>query len=102
MFRLEFHYQLRLGEFKQFYAIYQDLQEIARKKGFRPTTLWGATVGNLNKVVMFTDYDTISAFSEETNAYQSDTEYMNRWRDMNKHVDGYPYSELWESASEIA
>jgi hypothetical protein len=102
MFRLEFHYQVRLGEFKQFFALHQQLEEIALKKGLRPSTLWGATVGNLNKVVTFTDYDTISDFWEQTNAYQADSEYMNRWREMNKHVDGYPESELWESASQIA
>ena len=51
---------------------------------------------------MFTDYETISSFWEDTNAFQGDAECMNIWREMFSHLDGYPRSELFESAAEIA
>jgi hypothetical protein len=102
MFRLQFHYQVRVGEFREFYALFQQLDAVIHKKGFRPITLWGVTVGTVNHTVTFTDYDSISAFWEDTSAFQSDADCMKLWREMGKHIDGYPRSELWESASEIA
>jgi hypothetical protein len=102
VFRQLLRMQVRLTEFREFYRLYGELETTVRKKGLRPRTLWGATVGAVNEVGMFTDYETISSFWDDTNAFQSDVECMNIWRQMFSHLDGHPRSELFESAAEIA
>jgi len=102
MFRLQFHYQVRLGEFRQFYDLFEQLDKVVIKKGLHRSTLWGGTVGNLNNAVTFTEYETISDFWNDVNAFQADPDCMNLWRQMGRHVEGIPRSELWESAVQIA
>ncbi len=101
MFRLQTSFQVRMGQYKDFYSSYQQLVRVSSEKGFRPTSLWGATLGAMNSTMMSTDYDTISDFWNDVNAFQADADYMKRWRHMCSLVDGHPNQTLWESAVEI-
>jgi hypothetical protein len=102
MFRLLTSFQVRMGEYKDFYSSYQQLVRLSGEKGFRPASLWGATLGAMNSTMMSTDYDTISDFWSDVNAYQADADYMKIWRHICSLVDGHPNQMLWESAGEIA
>jgi len=59
-------------------------------------------VGNINSAILVTDYETMEAYNQNTKAFTNDPDVMNVWREMGKHVDGIPWDELWESASQIA
>ena len=62
----------------------------------------GCWVGNINSAILVTDYETMEAYNQNTKAFTNDPDVMNVWREMGKHVDGIPWDELWESASQIA
>ena len=59
-------------------------------------------MGNINSAILVTDYETMEAYNQNTKAFTNDPDVMNVWREMGKHVDGIPWDELWESASQIA
>jgi hypothetical protein len=94
--------QVRVGQWRDFYSLYEKLEHSVVAKNLVPTQLWIGTVGNINSGVLVTDYETIEAFDRDTKAFTNDPDLMNLWREMGKHVDGIPWDELWESASQIA
>ena len=102
MVRHQLHAQVRIGQYRDFYNLYEKLDKLVRAKKLVPTQLWGVTVGPLNSAVLVTDYDSIEGYDANLKAYQNDADLMNVWREMGKHVDGVPWDELWESAYQIA
>ena len=102
MFRHQLHAQVRIGQYRDFYNLYEKLDKLLRAKKLVPAQLWGVTVGPLNSAVLVTDYDSIEAYDANLKAFQNDADLMNVWREMGKHVDGVPWDELWESAYQIA
>lgn len=102
MFRHQFHVQVRIGQWRDFYSLYEKLDQLVRAKDLVPAQLWNVTLGQINGGVLVTEYETIEAYDRNTKAFTSDPELMNVWREMGKHVDGIPWDELWESASQIA
>jgi hypothetical protein len=102
MFRLQRHMQVRVGQWRDYYSLYEKLEQSPVAKNLVPTQLWISTVGKINSAVVVTDYETIEAFGRDTKAFTNDPDLMNLWREMGKHVDGIPWDELWESASQIA
>ena len=59
-------------------------------------------MGNINSAILATDYETMEAYNQNTKAFTNDPDVMYVWREMGKHLDGIPWDELWESASQIA
>ena len=102
MFRHQLHAQVRIGQYRDFYNLYEKLDKLVRAKKLVPTQLWGVTVGPLNNAVLVTDYESIEAYDRNLKAFVSDPDLMSVWREMGKHVDGIPWDELWESAYQIA
>ncbi len=102
MVRHQLHAQVRIGEWRDFYTLYEKLDMLVRAKKLVPTQLWAVTLGALNNGVLVTDYETIEAYDRNLKAFRNDPELMNVWRQMGKHVDGIPWDELWESAFQIA
>jgi hypothetical protein len=102
MVRHQLHIQVGVGQWRDHYSLYQKLEQLVRAKNLAPTQLWGATVGPINSAILVTDYETLEAYNQNTKAFTNDPDIMNVWREMSTHVEGIPWDELWESASQIA
>jgi hypothetical protein len=102
MFRHQTHLQVRGGQWRDFFSLYEKLEQLVVAKNLVPTQLWAVTLGQNNSAVLVTDYETIEAYDQNTKAFMNDPDVMNVWREIYKHVDGIPWDELWESASQIA
>ena len=102
MVRHQLHIQVGVGQWRDHYSLYEKLDQLVRAKNLVPAQLWGVTLGKLNSAVLVTDYETIEAFDRNVKAFTNDPDLMSVWREMGKHVDGIPWDELWESASQIA
>ena len=102
MFRYQLHSQIRVGEWRDYYRLYEKLEQLRRAKKLVPSELWAVTLGPINNAVMVTDYDSIDAYDRSMKAFTNDTDCMDVWREMGAHVDGIPWDELWESAFQIA
>ena len=102
MFRLQSHVQVRVGQWRDFFSLYEKLEQLVVAKNLVQIQLWAVTLGKINSGVLVTDYETIEAYGRNSKAFTNDPDVMNVWREMGKHVDGIPWDELWESASQIA
>jgi hypothetical protein len=102
MFRHQTHVQVRVGQWRDFFSLYEKLEQLVVAKNLVPIQLWAVTLGKINSGVLVTDYETIEAYGRNSKAFTNDPDVMNVWREMGKHVDGIPWDELWESASQIA
>jgi hypothetical protein len=102
MFRHLFYGQVSLGQWRDFYKLWEKLDQTIRAKNLAPTQLWAPTVGTLNSFMLTTDYETIEAFQANQTAFYGDAESMTIWRDMAKHLESPPEDELWETAKQIA
>ena len=102
MFRHQTHVQVRVGQWRDFFSLYEKLEQLVVAKNLVPTQLWAVTLGKINSGILVTDYETIEAYGRISKAFTNDPDVMNVWREIYKHVDGIPWDELWESASQIA
>jgi hypothetical protein len=102
MFRHQLHAQVRIGQYRDYYTLYEKLDQILRAKKLVPAQLWAVSLGPLNSAVLVTDYESIEAYDRNLKAFVNDPDVMSVWREMGKHVDGIPWDELWESAFQIA
>ncbi len=102
MIRHQFHAQVRVQHWREFYSLYEKLEELRRAKDLAPSQLWSPTVGQVNSALLITDYETIEAFDRQSKAFLNDPDLMRLWREMGGHVEGNSWDELWESAFQIA
>jgi hypothetical protein len=102
MFRHPQHLQVGDGQWRDFFSLYEKLEQLVVSKNLVPVQLWAVTLGKINSGVLVTDYGTIEAYDQKTKAFMNDPDLMNVWREMGKHLDGIPWDELWESAAQIA
>lgn len=102
MFRHQFHAQIQLGKFRDFYATYEKLDKVVRARDLVPGQLWARSFGNVNSVILVTDYDNLDAWYRATRSFYGDPECMKLWRELSQLCEGIPWDELWETAVEIA
>ena len=102
MVRHQLHTQVRVGQWRDYYSLYEKLDKLVRAKKLVPSHLWAVSFGQINAAVLVTDYDTIEAYDRNIKSFVGDADLMPLWREMGKHVDGIPWDELWESAQQIA
>ena len=102
MYRHLVYGQVRMGEWQEFYKLYEKLDETIRAKNFTPKQLWGPTVGTINSFMLTSDHETIEAWDRDTMAYHQDADYMKSWRAMGQLLEEPPQEELWETAFQIA
>ena len=102
MVRHQTHIQVGVGQWRDFFSLYEKLAQLVVAKKLVPTQLWAVKLGKINSAVLVTDYATIEAYDQNYKAFTNDQDVMNVWREMGKHADGIPWDELWESASQIA
>ena len=102
MFRHLFYGQVRMGEWRKFYELWQKLDETIRAKNLAPSQLWAPTVGTVNAFMLTTDYETIGAFQGNQTSFYGDADSMTIWRAMGQLLENPPEDELWQTAFQIA
>lgn len=102
MVRHQFHAQVKLGRFRDFYATFEQFDRAVRAKNLAAPHLWAKSFGNINGVVIVREHETLEAYDTDNRAFLVDTEIMDLWRELSQLVDGTPWDELWETASQIA
>jgi hypothetical protein len=102
MFRHLFYGQVSLGQWREFYKLWEKLDETVRAKNLAPPQLWAPTVGTLNSFMLTTEYETLEAFQSNQASFYADAESMSIWREIHKHLESPPEDELWQTAAQIA
>ncbi len=95
MYRYQFHIQVRSGHFAEFHKLHQELNAALRAKGLVPFQLWEAAIGRFNEFLMTAEYETLEVYEREPFAMHTDPACMGLWRDMDAHLDGIPWTDLW-------
>lgn len=103
MFRHRLHVHIHYGHFNDYLALAEQLNELARSRGWAESTFWAATVGTANELVIETDYPDLATFQRDNDAFSSDPEAMKLVRSGIEHVvEGSVYDELFETAPHLA
>jgi hypothetical protein len=93
---------VRIGQYREFYELWEKLDQTIRAKNLKPSQLLVATTGLYNACVVMTEYETIEAWHGEGDTFQSDADCMSIWREMGKYLEARPRVELWETSAQIA
>ena len=56
MYRHRFYVQVKYGHFKENLMVWEQLNELARSRGWPESTFWAPTVGTANEFIVETDY----------------------------------------------
>ena len=103
MYRARFHVQVKYGHFKDYFTICEQLNELARSRGWAESTYWVPTVGMANELIGESDYPDLETFQREGDAFSADPEAMALVRATSEHiVQGSAHSELLEAAPHLA
>ncbi len=104
MYRVRYHQKLRSAESRNDYLrLSEQLNELARQRGWREATFWTPTVGSFNEIVVELEYPDLATFEHESRALFTDpdaADLLLRFGDLVDH--GWGHSELWEQAFPIA
>ena len=71
MFRARFIAEARYGHFADYLKAVEQLNEIARERGWAEATFWVATVGTANELIAEVDYPDLATFEREGEAQGS-------------------------------
>ena len=95
MYRYQFHAQVQMAHWRDFQALFDELNAALQAKGLVPFQVWEAAFGRLNDAVMIFEYDTLEALERERAAFRADPTCMNLMRQITTHTDGIPWTDLW-------
>ncbi len=103
MYRHRIHAQIHFGHFNDYLALAEQLNELARSRGWAESTFWSPTIGTANEFVIETDYPDLATFQREGEAFSADAEAMKLIRSGIEHVvEGSVHDELFETAPHLA
>ena len=103
MVRARFIVQVRYGHFAEYLKSMEQLNEIARARGWAEATFWVATAGTANELIAEVDYPDLATFDREGQAQSADAEWMKIIRStVDMVVQGTGRSELLQTAPELA
>jgi hypothetical protein len=103
MVRARFIVQVRYGHFAEYLKAGEQLNEIARQRGWVEATFWVYTAGTANELIAEVDYPDLATFDREGEAQSSDAEWMNVIRStVDLVVQGTGRSELLQTAPQLA
>ena len=95
MYRYQFHLQVRMGHWRDFKGLVDDLNAALQAKGLVPFQLWEAAFGRLNDALMVAEYGSLDAYEREHLAFHADAACMDLWRAIGQHTDATPWTDLW-------
>jgi hypothetical protein len=103
MVRARFIVQVRYGHFAQYLKAVEQLNEIARERGWAEATFWVAAAGTANELIAEIDYPDLATFEREGAASAADAEWMKVIRStVDMVVQGTGRSELLQTAPQLA
>jgi hypothetical protein len=103
MVRARFIVQVRYGHFAEYLKALEQLNEIARARGWAQATFWVATAGTANELIADVEYPDLATFDQEGQAQSSDSEWMKVIRSTaDMVVQGTGRSELLQTAPQLA
>jgi hypothetical protein len=103
MVRARFIVQVRYGHFAEYLKAAEQLNEIARQRGWAEATFWVYTAGTANELIAEVDYPDLATFDGEGQAQSSDAEWMNVIRStVDFVVQGSGRSEVLQTAPQLA
>jgi hypothetical protein len=103
MVRARFIVQVRYGHFAEYLKALEQLNEIARARGWAEATFWVATAGTANELFAEVDYPDLATFEREGEAQAADAEWMKVIRStVDFVVQGSARSEVLQTAPQLA
>ena len=103
MYRFRITVEVRYGHFAEYLKVAEQLNEIARARGWAEFTYWVPTVGRANECIGEAEYPDLATFQKESDAFSSDAEAMQVFRSNAEHVvQGSGHTELLETAPQLA
>jgi hypothetical protein len=103
MIRARFIAQVRYGQFAEYLKAGEQLNEIARERGWAEATFWVSTAGTANEIFAEVDYPDLATFEREGDAQGADAEWMKVIRStVDMVVQGSARSELFQTAPQLA
>lgn len=92
--------QVLYGRFNDYRKMWEDLNAIARKRGWPPWTIWVPTVGVVNEVIVEREFRDLASYAKAYDEFQSDAEVMKLYRAGGSVVvQGSGRNELWEEVT---
>ena len=82
MYRHRSYQQVLYGHFNEFFKAVQELNAIARKRGWPESSCWSPVVGTGNEAILEEEYSDLASFAKVGEAFQSDAEAMKIFRGM--------------------
>lgn len=103
MHRHQLTMKITIGKFREFFDVITKINELLKERNMVPLQIWAPTAGGeMNTVILITDFDSITAWDTEMKKFMSDPDVMKLWREGGQYVDGHPREDLWETAFQIA
>jgi hypothetical protein len=103
MYQLRNTVTVRYGKFREYHAAMEQLNEIARQRGWVEAKRFVPVAGVDNQYVRQWEYESLADFERETESFYTDAEAMKVFRDAAELViEGSSTSELLVSAPAIA
>jgi hypothetical protein len=103
MVRARFIVQVRYGHFAAYLKVVEQLNEVARARGWSEATFWVHAVGTANELIAEVEYPDLASFEREGAASASDAEWMQLIRSSaDMVVQGSGRSELLQTAPQLA
>jgi hypothetical protein len=103
MYRQRINQQVLYGQFREYMTVAETLIARRRELGLAEATVWAPTFGTANEVIWETDYPDLATFERENEAFYSDAEAMEQWRQLwQLAVQGSTRDELLSEAPRIA
>jgi hypothetical protein len=103
MVRARFIVQVRYGHFAEYLKALEQLNEIARVRGWAEATFWVSPAGTANELIAEVDFPDLATFEREGDAQSSDAEWMKVIRStVDFVVQGTARNELLQTAPRLA
>lgn len=103
MVRLQQRWEVVYGHFAEFMNNLEEVNAVARNRGWAELIAWTPTSGKANEVLLVGDYPDFATYKQEEAASYADPEFMKAWRHGSQFVvQGSGTFELLELAPHLA
>ena len=69
MYRYRLRQQVLYGHFREFLQIAEELNGLARERGWAESSLWVPTAGTANEIISESEYPDLATFQRENDAF---------------------------------
>lgn len=102
MVRLQQRWEVLYGHFADFMNNLEEVNAVARNRGWAEFAPWTPASGKANEVVLISDFPDFATYKQEEAASYADPEFMKAWRQGAQFVvQGSGVFELLEAAPHL-